>query len=305
MDRSAVTLERIASFVRAAERGNLSAVARELGIGQASVSRHIAELERALGVTLLARTTRSVTLTAEGAMYLERARRILRLLDEAADSVRAAAEGAGGRVRVSCTAALGVRHVCRLMAAFQDLHPAIDIELSLTDARIDLVRDGVDLAIRLGALDDSGLRRRVVGVSRRILVASPTYLAARGRPEVPADLAHHQAIRMTNLLGGGTLALRDRGGRVHRVAFEGRFSTDHGLGAREALIRDRGIALAHHWLIDDLLDSGAIERVLPAYEAQAVPLTLLMPPGGGRPARVRMLADAMTMQLARLPGISK
>lgn len=141
MDRSDVTLERLRTFVRVAERGNLSAVAREMRIGQSSVTQHLRELENALGTALFNRTTRSVALTEEGSRYYTNVLQILRLVERAGDEVRSGGCLRGGTVRLSCTAALGVRHVSRLIFLFQDRYPGIAVDLSLTDERIDLVRD--------------------------------------------------------------------------------------------------------------------------------------------------------------------
>ncbi|WP_232631295.1 LysR family transcriptional regulator [Methylobacterium sp. Leaf118] len=303
MDQSDVTLERMRSFVRVAERGSLSAVARELGVGQSTVSRHVAELEGALGVTLLNRTTRRVTLTDEGRRYHAEARTILRLVDEATDGARSAGEGLTGTIRISCTAALGVRHVCRMLFAIQDRHPEIVVDLSLSDARIDLVQEAVDVAIRLGALADSTMQCRTIGLSRRVLVASRAYLAERGRPDRPEDLAGHTAIRMSNLAGGAMLALRGPDGAAIRAPFEGRLWVDHGLAAREALAQGRGIAAAHLWLVDDLLAAGTVEPILPAFAPEPVPLSLLVVPGRTRIKRVRMLVDALAASLETLPGL--
>ncbi len=152
MDKSDVTLERMRTFVRVAERGSLSAVARELGVGQSTVTRHLRELEEAIGVPLLSRTTRRVTMTDEGSRYYADAVQILRLVEQAGDEARGTRGASAGTTRISCTAALGVLHVSRLIFAFQDRYPDIGIDLSLTDERIDLVREGVDIALRLGPL---------------------------------------------------------------------------------------------------------------------------------------------------------
>lgn len=303
MDKSAVTLERMSSFVRAAERGSLSAVARELGVGQSTITRHIAELERALGVTLLNRTTRRVTLTDEGRRYHAEARTILRLVDEATDEARNAGGGLTGKVRVSCTAALGVRHVCRTLFAFQDRYPRISVDLNLSDDQIDLVREAADLAIRLGPLPDGSMQRKLIGNSRRVLVASRGYLAEHGRPEHPDDLLRHQAIRMSNIVGSETLLLRGPGREPIILPFDGRLLVDHGLAAREALAQGRGIATAHVWLVDDLLATGEIEVVLPDYLPEPVPLSILIVPGRARIKRVRLLVDEIAASLAKLPGI--
>jgi DNA-binding transcriptional LysR family regulator len=159
MDRSDVTLERMRSFVRVAERGSLSAVARELGVGQSTMTRHLRELEDAVGAPLLSRTTRRVALTDEGSRYCANCVQILRLVEQAGDEVRVTRGAPAGTIRVSCTAALGVLHVSRLIFAFQDRYPDIGLDLSLTDERVDLVREGVDIALRLGPLADSAIKR--------------------------------------------------------------------------------------------------------------------------------------------------
>ena len=304
MDKSGVTLERMRSFVRVAERGSLSAVAREQGVGQSTITRHLAEIEHALGIALLHRTTRRVTLTDEGRRYHTEARTILRLVDEAADAARGAGVGLAGTIRVSCTAALGIRHVAGMLFSFQDAHPGIDIDLSLDDQRIDLVREAADIAIRRGPLTDGAMRRKAIGRSRRILVASPAYLAEHGRPLTPDALLAHRTIRMRNIAGSETLRLFGPDGDVHAVPFTGRLSIDHGLAAREALAQGRGIAAAHLWLVDDLLADGRVETVLPGFVPEPVPLSILFQPDRGRLKRVRLLIDTLAEALAALPGIA-
>lgn len=303
MDRSIVTLERMRSFVRVAELGSLSAVAREQGVGQSTVTRHIAELERALGVSLLNRTTRRVSLTDEGARYLAGARTILRLVDEATDQARSAGGDPIGKVRVSCTAALGIRHVSRGVFALQDRYPGIAIDLGLSDVRIDLVREAVDVAIRLGPLEDSSLQLKPVGQSHRVLVASQAYLARHGCPCTPDELARHQTIRMSNVMGSDTLRARGADETMHAIALSGRLTVDHGLAAREAVVQGRGIAACHIWLVNDLLEDGTVERVLPELVLEPVPLSILFVPARARIARVRLVIDALAAFLGELPGI--
>lgn len=304
MDKSDVTLERMRSFVRVAERGSLSAVARELGLGQSSVTRHLNELEEALGIALLSRTTRRVALTEEGGRYYQHCLAILRLVEQASDEARSASDAPVGTVRVSCTASFGVLHVTRLIFAFQDRHPGIDIDLSLSDERIDLVRDGVDIAIRLGPLADSSMKLRSLGRSRRLFVAAPNYLARHGTPVSPDDLARHQGIRMTNVAGSATLAFEGAGGEHYAVPFDGRLRVDHGLAVREALLAGRGIAPTHRWLVDDLLASGQLEPILTGYTLPSVPLSMLIVPERAAVRRVRLLIDFLAAEIATLPGMT-
>ncbi|TCU18889.1 LysR family transcriptional regulator [Rhizobium sullae] len=305
MDNSDVTLERMRTFVRVAERGSLSAVAREFGVGQSTVTRHLRELEEAVGVPLLSRTTRRVTLTDEGSRYYANSLQILRLVEQAGDEARGTRGAPAGTIRISCTAAFGVLHVSRLTFAFQDRYPDIGIDLSLTDERVDLVREGVDIALRLGPLTDSSMKLRALGQSRRLLVAAPDYLAARGRPAVPQDLSAHEGIRMSNVAGSDTLALQGPSGERHAVPFGGRFRVDHGLAAREALVAGRGIAPAHRWLVDDLLAAGRLEAILPDYSLSHTPLSMLIVPERAGVARVRLLVDFLVGQIGGIPGIGK
>lgn len=303
MDKSDVTLERMRTFVRVAERGNLSAVARELGTGQSTVTRHLRELEEALGAPLLNRTTRRVALTEEGSRYHAQCLQILRLVEQASEEIRDTRGAPSGTIRVSSTAALGVLHITRLIFAFQARYPDIRIDLSLTDERIDLVKEGVDIALRLGPLTDSSMRLHHLGESTRLLVASPGYLAAHGRPEKPADLAAHNVIRMANVAGSDTLALTDPDGRTCAVPVEGDLRVDHGLAAREAFSAGRGIGPAHRWLVDDLIASGDLQTLLLGYSLAPTPLNMLIVPERGKIARVRLLIDYLAGEVANLPGI--
>lgn len=305
MDRYEIALERMRSFVRVAERGSLSAVAREIGVGQSTITRHLRELEEAVGVPLLSRTTRRVTLTDEGSRYYADSVQILRLVDQAGEEARGARGALSGMIRISCTAAFGVLQVSRLIFAFQDRHPGIGIDLSLTDERVDLVREGVDIALRLGPLTDSAMKLRALGQSRRLLAAAPVYLAARGRPAAPQELAGHEGIRMTNVAGSDLLELRGPDGARHAVPFGGRIRVDHGLAAREALAAGRGIAPTHHWLVEDLLTDGRLEAILPEYALPPVPLNMLIVPERAGIARVRLLVEFLAAGIAAIPGIEQ
>lgn len=305
MDKSAVTLERMRSFVRVVERGTLSAVARELGAGQSTVTRQLRELETAVGAPLISRTTRRLALTDEGAGFYAECIRILALVDQATEDARTAGAAAAGTIRVSTTAALGVRHITRLIPAFQAENPDIRVDLGLTDAHVDLIQNGVDIAIRLGPLADSALKRRRVGDSQRLLVAAPSYLAAHGRPDRPEDLARHEIVRMANVAGSDIIELTGPDGRRHSVTVSGRLRVDHGLAAREVVAAGHGIAPTHHWLVDDLLASGALEPLLPGYRLPPVPLNMLIVPERAALRRVRLLVDFLAEHLPRLPGLTK
>ncbi|UYG03374.1 LysR family transcriptional regulator [Halomonas sp. LR3S48] len=304
MDKSDITLERMRSFVRVAERGSLSAVAREIEVGQSTISRHLRELEEAVGVPLLSRTTRRVTLTEEGARYYSSCIQILRLLEQANDEVRGTRGATAGTIRISCTAAFGVLHLSRLIYGFQDQFPDIGIDLSFTDERVDLVREGVDIALRLGPLTDSSMKLRAIGECTRLLVAAPAYLAKRQIPTVPQDLAQHEGVRMSNVAGSNTLVLQGPDGERHGVPFGGRLRVDHGLAAREAFVAGRGIGPAHQWLVDDLLAAGKLKTILPEYSLPPVPLSMLIVPERANIARVRLLIDFLVERIRGIPGVN-
>jgi DNA-binding transcriptional LysR family regulator len=303
MDRSDVTLDRMRTFVRVTERGSLSAVARDIGVGQSTITRHLCELEDAVGVALLSRTTRRVTLTEEGSRYYSSSVQILRMVDQAGEEARNMREAPAGLIRISCTAAFGVLHLSRLIFAFQERYHDISVDLSLSDERINLVKEGIDIALRLGPLRDSSMKHRSLGRSQRLLAAAPAYLAEYGTPRVPQDLVGHEGIRMSNIAGSDTLSLGGPGGDRHVVSLDGRLRVDHGLAAREALLAGRGVGAAHRWLIDDLLASGQLEVVLPDYSLQAVPLSMLIVPERSSVSRVRLLVDFLTGQIGGVPGM--
>ncbi len=304
MDRSDVTLDRMRTFVRVTERGSLSAVARDVGVGQSTITRHLCELEEAVGVALLSRTTRRVTLTEEGRHYYANSVQILRMVDEAGEEVRSMREAPAGTIRISCTAAFGVLHLSRLIFAFQEHYRDISVDLSLSDERINLVQEGIDIALRLGPLSDSSMKHRLLGHSRRLLAAAPDYLAKFGTPRVPQDLATgHEGIRMSNVAGSDILTLVGPDSERHVVSLGGRLRVDHGLAAREAFLAGRGIGAAHQWLIDDLLASGRLEVVLPDYALLPVPLSMLIVPERSGVSRVRLLVDFLTRQIGDVPGM--
>jgi DNA-binding transcriptional LysR family regulator len=242
-------------------------------------------------------------MTDEGSRYYANSVQILRMVEQAGDEARGTRSAPAGTIRLSCTAAFGVLHVTRMLFAFQDRYPEIGVDLSLTDERIDLVREGVDIAIRLGPLADSSMKLRALGRSERVLVAAPSYLAARGTPALPQDLVGHEAVRMTNVAGSDQLVLHGPDDARHSVPFDGRFRVDHGLAAREALVAGRGIGAAHRWLVDDFLASGRLTQLLPAYALASVPLNMLLVPERAGVARVRLLAEFLAAEIGAAPGI--
>jgi len=301
MHNSEVTLDQLRTFARVAESGSFSAVARDFGIGQSTVTRHVRELEDSLGVSVFSRTTRSISLTEEGRRYYARAVEVLRLVERARQEIE---DGVSGRVRISCSAFFGVRQLSRLIFDFQDRYPDISVDFVVSGENVDLIRDGVDLAIVIGPQPDSELRLRPLGETHQILVASPGYLARRGTPRSPEDLASHDVIRRTSVARSRELTLVDDHGTTHVATFAPRLRVDHGLAAREALVAGRGISPVPQWLVDDLLRDGQLHAVLPGYRCPPLPLNLLVVPERADVTRVRLLRDFLAEKIAAVPGVT-
>lgn len=296
-------LELMRTLVRVVERGNLSAVARETGMGQPAVSRRLKDLEDHLGVVLIQRTTRHLQPTEAGALYYEKAKSILASVEEAHDSVGDVKTGASGVVRISCTSAFGLMYASPALFEFQTEHPYVTVSLSLSDRRIDLIEDGIDIAIRLGALEDSGLIARKIGLCRRIFVAAPEYLEIAGKPEKLSDLSVHNGLFFHDTQFAAPIEAVGPNGRTATVDLHGKFIADHAFALRDGFLAGRGLGPAHEWLVAELIQSGRLVKILPDYELADAPLTLLSPPGRMHVARVRMVADYLVKAFRNVHGV--
>jgi DNA-binding transcriptional LysR family regulator len=287
-------LEALKLFARVARTGSFSRAGRELGLPQPSVSRVIAELERELGAALLTRTTRAVVLTDAGTEYLARIEPILLALEDANQSLRGTPE-LRGVVRVGLPVSIAIREIIPRLPRFMDKHPALRVELQLTDERQDLLRDGVDVAIRVGELLSSTATSRVVGVIQRVVVASPAYLRRAGTPAVPADLAKH------SILAGPPAVIPDawsfeRAGKTVTVQPEARLKSNVNAGAIAAAIAGLGIALTGDWGCRAELASGALVRVLPEWKLAPYRVHALFPAGRAAKAAARCLVDYLVAE---------
>ena len=266
----------MSAFVAVAELRGFAPAARRLRISPSAVTRLVAALEEHLEIRLLQRTTRSVALTDAGARYLESARRILAAVDEAESSARTERTEPRGRLVVAAPHVFGRREVAPLMCEFLARYPAITGELTLADRMVNLIDEGVDVAIRIGMLADSGLHARVVGRTRRVVVASPQYLATRQRPRQPGDLTDHAIIHFTAL--GATAEWRFVHDSVEkRMAIQPSFasnSADAVIGHAE---QGGGLAMVLSYQVADAVQRGALEIVLAKYEPPALPIQLVYP----------------------------
>jgi DNA-binding transcriptional LysR family regulator len=254
------------------------------------VTRLVASLEEHLGITLLRRTTRSMTLTDAGARYLERARSILAEVQEAESSAQAERHVPSGRLLVTAPATFGRIHVGPLMAAYLKRHTEVSGELMLSDRIVNLVEEGIDLAVRIGDLDDSSLIARRAGATRRVVVASPAYLARRGVPRSPAELRGHDTITFGGL--GDSVAWRFIvGGVEQRVTVASRYSTNSADSAVWYAAEGGGLAMVLAYQAADALKENRLQVVLQEFERPALPIQFVYPASRLLSAKVRTFVD--------------
>jgi DNA-binding transcriptional LysR family regulator len=265
------------TFVRCVEAGSFSAVAAEAGTSQPTVSRQVAALEEHLGCLLFQRTTRSLTLTDEGRTYYELALAALDAAAQAEASVGRRRGRVAGRLRLACAGVFGRLHVIPRLGAFMARHPELDIDLVMQDRTTDLVEEGVDLALRVGQGEDASLIARRIGLSRRVVVAAPAYLAAHGRPAHPRELGAHRCVLYGGLSGGPVWRFASAEGPVH-VEISGRLRIDNTEGVRAAALNGLGVAYVPVWhFVDGEIETGRLEVLLRDFEPPPLPIAAVWP----------------------------
>ena len=282
-------------FVRIAHTGSFSRAARELGLSQPSASRIAAELEQDVGVPLLTRTTRRLTLTEAGAEYLARIEPLLAALDEADHAARGTGE-LRGTLRVALSIGFGMRAVIPRLPAFMQRHPALRIDLLMSDQRDDLVTEGVDVALRWGELTDSSATARRLGASPRLLAASPAYLARAGSPDTPESLANHEVIISPLGVGLGWWTF-ERDGRTTSVRVQGRLTASVNHAAVAAAVAGLGILSIGLWNCRAELASGALVQVLPDWQLKPIELHAVFAAGRAAKPSARAFADYLASAL--------
>jgi DNA-binding transcriptional LysR family regulator len=289
MDR----IDAMQAFVAVADLRGFAPAARKLGISPSGVTRLVAALEDRLGARLLQRTTRSVTLTDVGTRYLVRARRILADVEEAEGSTQDERTRPNGRLAVSAPLGFGRLHVSPVMSAYLTRFPEVIGELRLSDRMINLVEEGVDLAVRIGHLPDSSLVARHVGEMRRIVVASENYLKQRGEPTTPEAIASHETIQF------GAISVSPdwrfvRGDREVRVACTPRFSTNSADAAIQYAEQDGGLTRVLAYQAADAIRGGRLKIVLAKFEPPALPIHIVYPTLRLLSSKVRTFIDLVT-----------
>lgn len=287
-------LPALAAFARIVSAGSMSAAARELDVPLSVVSKRLAQLEKAVGVRLLQRTTRRQTLTEEGAQFHVRVLRILEEVEQAELLLTRSRQEVAGLLRVTAPGEFGRQHIVPIVADFQRLHPALAVQLELTDAVVNLLETGQDLAIRFGSLQDSTMIARRLAPNYRVACASPAYLAQYGAPTHPAELGQHRCI----LIGDQRRAeWRFQGTEPVTVRVNGAIVTNDGQAAHEFALQGAGIVVKSIWDVGDDLLQRRLQRVLPAHTMPTAPLQAIFPHSQNMAPRVRAFVDYLQVRL--------
>lgn len=292
-------IHRTALFVRVATLMSFSEVARELGTSASSVNRQISALEAHLGVSLLRRTTRQLTLTEAGSVYLAYAHRIAADLEEAERAVARLGDSPAGHLRVTAPVGLAVLHVSPILPAFFERYPDITIELHLGDGIVDLVTRRVDVAIRFAWLEDSSLKSRRLAVSRSAVCASPAYLAKRPAIEHPRDLRAHNCLSFRTSPGPATWRFR-KGRKIVETAVDGCLKVNSGLGLAAAARDGLGVVILPGWHVGAALAAGELVQLLPDYvlEPDHTPVTAVFADDRFVAPKVRAFVDFLAERFA-------
>lgn len=259
MDR----LTEMEAFVRVVDHGGFTEAARKMGVSKSAVSKHVAALEARLAVRLLNRTTRRVSLTELGLAYYDRARVVLADALDADSMVTAMQATPAGSLRISAPVSFGVAQLSPAVAGFLCAFPEVDVNMVLDDRFVELVAEGFDLAVRIGVLQDSALKARKLAEARRLLVASPDYLAAMGAPRTLDDLGAHRLLHYTNLATGNFWRLRGASGEERHIRVGGRLTANNGDSLMRAAEAGIGVALLPSFILGDALETGRLVEVLP------------------------------------------
>ncbi|MFN4326173.1 MAG: LysR substrate-binding domain-containing protein [Azonexus sp.] len=293
MDR----LKQIEAFTSVATRGSLSAAARVEGVTPAIIGRRIDALESRLGVRLLLRTTRKLTLTFEGQAFLEDCQKVLNDLANAEAAVSLGGVQASGYLKVSAPAGFGRQHVAPLVGDFMQANPEVRVNLNLSDRLVDLINENIDCAIRIGELTDSSLVSVRLGEMRRMVVASPAYLVAHGVPRTPADLARHNCLSLGQQRGW--VFKNPESGEVDTLKVGGTFECNDGAVLHEWALAGRGLAWRSLWEVGRDLKEGRLTSVLDAWQAPPMGIYAVFPQRRHLPLRVRLFIDLLKDHYSR------
>lgn len=297
MDR----LSNIQTFVTVIESGSFSAAAERLGIARSMVSRRVVALEQHLGVQLLQRTTRSLSLTEPGRQFFERAVRLLADLDEAEQSVADDAAELRGRVRLAAPLSFGLHHLVAALNDFLLAHAEVELDLDLNDREVNLVEEGFDLAVRIGKLRDSTLLARRIGTARFVTCASPAYLERNGTPRSPADLADHVGLHYANIPPRQAWQFGDVGNVAQAAVPRLRVRANNGDALAAAAAAGLGLITSPTFIAWERVRGGELVPVLEDFPRPPVGIYAVYPPGRLMPRRVQVLSEHLANRFGDLP----
>jgi DNA-binding transcriptional LysR family regulator len=298
MDRLAA----IQAFVTVVEQGGFARAAARGGGSTSRLSRLVAELERHLGARLLNRTTRKLSLTEAGQAFYERAAQVLADLTEAEAMASAAAAAPRGTIRITCSHAMAVQRVGPAIASFVARYPQVNFDVTVSDRIVDLVEEGVDLAIRIGRVGSEQLVARRLATARLLVCAAPAYLQKHGPPRRPADLARHAVLTYAYAPNPRLWRLVDRHGRTHEVRVNGPLHANSGELAVAAAIGGLGLVLEPDFLVEAALRDGALVRVLPDYEGTPAEIWAVYPSRRHLSVKVRLFVDHIATLFETTPA---
>lgn len=289
-------------FLRVLDLGSITAAARSLDLSVAVASQRLKRLERDLGVRLLHRTTRRLHPTPEGVALAQQGRVLVEDLESLGSGLRETATEIAGTLRVTLSASFGRQYISPLLPQFLALHPKLRISVHLSDQIVDLISEGFDLAIRIGALEDSSLVARHIASNRRVLCASPDYLRRRGSPKVPEDLVRHDCLLLFGSSGRQEVwRLHDVQDGEHAIRVQGRFESNYGELLRDASVAGEGIAIHSLWHVADDLRAGRLQLVLPDYRLTTTAISAVMPQRRLVPPRVGAFVDFLVSKFGDAP----
>lgn len=286
-------------FVRLCETRSFSTAAREAGVQQPAASKRVQALESELGVKLFDRNTRGVRPTDAGSVYYEHCKRWLGEMEDVHERLVSARRGVRGALKLSVPVSIGQIHLTRIALAFQKQHPGVRIELHLSDRRVDLVKEGVDVAIRIGAVGNLEVVARKLAHYEPVLVAAPSYLARHGAPASLEDLERHRLLyygirdEFVLLDGRSRLARRDE-----------ELSLNDPLAVREAVREGLAVGLVNPWLVQRDLERGTLVRVMPEASGERFDVHAITLPARSVPARIRAFVAHCALEVPRIPGMS-
>ena len=290
-------------FVRIVETGSFSAVARDLGMTQPTVSKQLSALEGQLKTRLLNRSTRQLSLTEAGSAYYESCKRIIDTVRDAEANLGILQTQLSGLLRINTSIGLGQAYVGNLVLKFQKQHPGLSIDLSYADRFVDLVEEGMDLAIRVGHLNDSSLAARRIGSTTRSVVATPAYLAKHGTPNVPEDLANgHNCLLYAYLSTGNEWLFRGKDGPI-RVRVSGNFRANNGDAIKQAVLSDLGIAITPDWFVLPEVEDGRMKAFLGDFAPPPTEINAVYPSARHVSAKVRAFTEFLRAEFQGIPSL--